>query len=150
MKASIFSIAAAVGLASAQFAFVENHCDKTIWVQSFPYDGSAPGEPSAIEPGKPAWNEPFRPGGSTVKISNYRNFGNALQYGYSFSSNPDTAYYEFNNVHGNPWADKHNILSAGPGCESFDCAPNDYNCYSRGTRTLNCPQPVNITAQICV
>ncbi|OAA47484.1 16 kDa allergen [Beauveria brongniartii RCEF 3172] len=150
MKASIFSIAAAVGLASAQYAFVENHCDKTVWVQSYPYDGQAPGAASAVEPGK-SWQEPFRYQGSTVKISKSRNFDDALQYGYSFTSNPNLAYYEFSNEHGNPWADKHNTLSAGSGCDSFDCAPNDYNCYSKGgSKVLHCPQPLNITAQICV
>ncbi|KAM3444635.1 hypothetical protein NHJ13734_001285 [Beauveria thailandica] len=150
MKASIFSIAAAVGLASAQYAYVENHCAETIYVESFPYDDHAPGPLVAVEPGK-FFQEAFRYYGTTVKISKSRNFDTALQYGYSFTSNPNLAYYEFSNVHGNPWADKHNILSAGAGCDSFDCAPNDYNCYSRGgSKVLHCPQPLNITAQICV
>ncbi|XWW93608.1 hypothetical protein V2A60_001542 [Cordyceps javanica] len=150
MKASIFSIAAAVGLASAQFAYVENHCSETFYVESFPNDDHAPGVLYTVKPGE-YFQEAFRYYGTTVKISKSRNFDDALQFGYSFSSNPNTAYYEFSNVHGNPWADKHNTLDAGEGCESFDCAANDSNCYSRyASRVLHCPEPVNITARICV
>ncbi|KAM3511538.1 hypothetical protein MY11210_004824 [Beauveria gryllotalpidicola] len=150
MKASIFSIAAVVGLASAQYAYVENHCPETIYVESFPYDNHAPGPLYEVKPGH-FFKEAFRYYGTTVKISKSRNFDNALQYGYSFTKKPNLAYYEFSNVHGNPWANKHNILSAGSGCPSFDCAANDKNCYSRdGSKVLHCPQPLNITARICV
>lgn len=58
---------------------------------------------------------------------------------------------EFSNANGNPWADKHNTLSAGDGCAAFDCAANDKNCYSNGgSKVYHCPQPLNITAKICV
>ncbi|OAA69548.1 hypothetical protein ISF_02818 [Cordyceps fumosorosea ARSEF 2679] len=150
MKASILSIVAAVGLASAQYAYVENHCDHTVYVESFPYDNHAPGVLYTVKPGE-YFKEAFRYYGTTVKISKSRNFDNVLQYGYSFGKNPDLAYYEFSNVNGNPWADKHNTLSAGSGCDSFDCKPNDASCYSKnGARVLHCPEPLNITAKICV
>ncbi|KAJ4151549.1 hypothetical protein LMH87_012241 [Akanthomyces muscarius] len=150
MKASILSIAAAVGLASAQYAYVENHCAETVYVESFPYDDHAPGVLYTVKPGE-YFSEAFRYYGTTVKISKSRNFDDVLQYGYSFTSNPDLAYYEFSNANGNPWADKHNTLSAGDGCAAFDCAANDKNCYSNGgSKVYHCPQPLNITAKICV
>lgn len=59
MKASIMSIAAAVGLASAQYAYVENHCAETIYVESFPYDDHAPGVLYTVKPGE-VFQEAFR------------------------------------------------------------------------------------------
>lgn len=59
MKASIFSIAAAVGLASAQYAYVENHCAETVYVESFPYDDHAPGVLYTVKPGE-YFSEAFR------------------------------------------------------------------------------------------
>lgn len=52
---------------------------------------------------------------------------------------------------GNPFADKHNILTPGPGCQVFDCGPNDAGCYSTPgmSKVYGCPQPVNLEADIC-
>ncbi len=59
MKASILSIAATVGLASAQYAYVENHCKETVYVESFPYDNHAPGVLYTVKPGE-VFKEAFR------------------------------------------------------------------------------------------
>lgn len=59
MKASILSIAATIGLASAQYAYVENHCKETVYVESFPYDNHAPGVLYTVKPGE-VFKEAFR------------------------------------------------------------------------------------------
>ncbi|KAK1988364.1 hypothetical protein LZ30DRAFT_699352 [Colletotrichum cereale] len=153
MKTS--SILAAAGAlftsASAQLAIVENHCTSTFYVQSFPYDGSAPGPLTTVTPGQ-KFSESFRPSGSTVKISTLKTLDSPLFFGYSFSSNPDYAYYELSSQWGNPFISSRNTLGAGAGCQSFNCAPNDANCYSTPAmkRVYGCPQPVNLTAGLCV
>lgn len=63
MKFSILAIAAAVGVASAQHAIVNNHCDETIWVESFPYNDDAPGVLYALKKGE-SFSEAFRYSGT--------------------------------------------------------------------------------------
>ncbi|TPX17577.1 uncharacterized protein E0L32_012140 [Thyridium curvatum] len=134
----------------AQQAVVKNNCQEVIYVQSFPYDGSAAGPLTTLSPGQ-TFAEDFRPSGSTVKIAKTKTLDGPLFFGYSFSSNPDYAYYEFSTQWGNPFADKHNILTPGPGCQVFDCGPNDAGCYSTPgmSKVYGCPQPVNLEADIC-
>lgn len=48
---------------SAQQAIVKNNCKSTVYVQSFPYDGSAAGPLTTLSPGQ-AFAENFRPSGS--------------------------------------------------------------------------------------
>ncbi|KAI1029142.1 hypothetical protein LB503_013339 [Fusarium chuoi] len=52
---------------------------------------------------------------------------------------------------GNPFANKHNILTTGKGCKQFDCAAGDASCYSTPSmkKVYGCPQPATITATIC-
>ena len=83
---------AATGV-SAQKAVVHNNCDSTVYVQSFPYDGSAAGTLTTLEKGQ-AFSEDFRASGSTVKIAKMKTLDSPLFFGYSFSSNPDYAYCE--------------------------------------------------------
>ncbi|KAF7718840.1 Uncharacterized protein PECH_007151 [Penicillium ucsense] len=150
MKATLISFGALVGLAAAQNAIVNNHCDSTVYVQSFPYDGSAPGPLTAVPKGG-TFSEKFRPSGSTVKIGKLKTLQAPLFFGYSFSSNPDYAYYEFSTQFGNPFAAQPNSLSPGEGCEAFDCAANDAACYSTPAhkKVYGCPQPVDLTADLC-
>lgn len=63
MKTSLLALGALLGLASAQNAVVHNHCSNTIYVQSFPYDGSAPGPLTTVKEGQ-TFSEKFRPSGS--------------------------------------------------------------------------------------
>lgn len=135
---------------SAQLAVVKNSCQSTIYVQSFPYDGSAAGALTTVTPGN-SFSEPFRASGSTVKIATTKTLTAPLFFGYSFSSNPDYAYYEFSTEWGNPFAASHNTLSPGSGCELFDCAANQASCYSTPAmkKVYGCPQPVNLTATLC-
>jgi hypothetical protein len=49
--------------ASAQQAEVKNNCASTIYVQSFPYDGSAPGPLTTLKTGE-SFSEDFRKSGS--------------------------------------------------------------------------------------
>lgn len=100
-----------------------------------------------------------------------RTLSSPLFFGYSFSSNPDYAYCkfspdtrvsfqsfltftadEFSTEWGNPWAVDHNTLSPGDGCEAFDCQGNDAGCYSTPAhkKVYGCPQPVTLTAKLCV
>ncbi|KID85147.1 16 kDa allergen [Metarhizium guizhouense ARSEF 977] len=150
MKASVVAFTALLGLASAQNAVVMNTCPTAIYVQSFPYDGSAAGPLTTVQPGK-SFSEPFRASGSTVKIAKTKTLDKPLFFGYSFSSNPDYAYYEFSTEWGNPFAASHNTLTPGDGCEVFDCQANDAGCYSTPAhrKVYGCPQPVNLTAQLC-
>uniref|UniRef100_A0A1Y1LFQ4 16 kDa allergen n=1 Tax=Photinus pyralis TaxID=7054 RepID=A0A1Y1LFQ4_PHOPY len=150
MKASVVAFTALLGLASAQNAVVKNTCPTAIYVQSFPYDGSAAGPLTTVQPGK-SFSEPFRASGSTVKIAKTKTLDKPLFFGYSFSSNPDYAYYEFSTEWGNPFAASHNTLTPGDGCEVFDCQANDANCYSTPAhkKVYGCPQPVNLTAHLC-
>ncbi|KAI2631295.1 hypothetical protein GGS26DRAFT_557266 [Hypomontagnella submonticulosa] len=136
---------------SAQQAIVKNNCKSTVYVQSFPYDGSAAGPLTTLSPGQ-AFAENFRPSGSTVKIATTKTLSRPLFFGYSFSSNPDYAYYEFSTEWGNPFASSHNVLTPGEGCEVFDCAANNADCYSTPAhkKVYGCPQPVNLEADLCV
>ncbi|KAI0434190.1 hypothetical protein F5Y09DRAFT_280762 [Xylaria sp. FL1042] len=137
---------------SAQQAVVNNYCNYTIYVQSFPYDGSTAGPLTALQAGGGRFAEDFRLTGSTVKIATTKTLANPLFFGYSFSSNPDYAYYEFSTEWGNPFAASHNILTPGEGCEVFDCAANDADCYSTpaSKKVYGCPEPVNLEAELCV
>lgn len=63
MKGSITALAALLGLASAQKAVVANNCPTTVFVQSFPYDGSAAGPLTSVKTGK-SFSEQLRPSGS--------------------------------------------------------------------------------------
>ena len=51
--ALLTTLSAVVGTAAAaQQAIVVNSCTTPIYVQSFPYDGSAPGALTTVQPGK--------------------------------------------------------------------------------------------------
>ncbi len=63
MKSSLIAVGALLGLVSAQNAVVHNHCDSSVYVQSFPYDGSAPG-PLTTVPKSGTFFEEFRGSGS--------------------------------------------------------------------------------------
>ncbi|CAH0055213.1 unnamed protein product [Clonostachys solani] len=150
MKVSIVAFAALCGLASAQNAVVINSCSENVYVQSFPYDGSAAGPLTTLGPGQ-TFSENLRASGSTVKIAKTKTLNGPLFFGYSLTSNPNYAYYEFSTEWGNPFAGNHNVLSPGDGCEVFDCAANDAGCYSTPAfkKVYGCPQPVTLTAQLC-
>ncbi|KAK7753426.1 hypothetical protein SLS62_004501 [Diatrype stigma] len=136
---------------SAQQAVVKNSCGSAIYVQSFPFDGSAAGPLVTVAPGQ-SFSEDFRPSGSTVKIAKTKTLNTPLFFGYSFSTNPNYAYYELSTEWGNPFADSHNTLSPGDGCEVFNCAAGQKDCYSTPAqkKVYGCPQPVNLEADICV
>lgn len=51
--------------ALAQEASVKNNCEDTVYVQSFPYDGSASGPLTTLAPGE-TFSEEFRPSGSVL------------------------------------------------------------------------------------
>ncbi|KAI0098723.1 hypothetical protein GGR51DRAFT_537679 [Nemania sp. FL0031] len=148
--ATIASAALLAAGVSAQKAVVKNSCQSTIYVQSFPYDGSTAGTLTTVAPGN-SFSEPFRASGSTVKIATTKTLTSPLFFGYSFTSNPDYAYYEFSTEWGNPFAAFHNTLTPGEGCEVFDCAPGQTDCYSTPAqkKVYGCPQPVNLTATLC-
>ncbi|KAJ8106750.1 hypothetical protein ONZ43_g6956 [Nemania bipapillata] len=151
--ATIMGIALAASGVTAQLAVVKNSCQSTVYVQSFPYDGSTAGPLTTLAPGN-TFSEAFRPSGSTVKIATTKTLTGPLFFGYSFSSNPDYAYLfldEFSTEFGNPFAASHNILTPGAGCEVFDCAANQASCYSTPSqkKVYGCPQPVNLTATLC-
>ncbi|KAJ5738031.1 hypothetical protein N7493_001186 [Penicillium malachiteum] len=152
MKTSALAFAAIRGLVSAQNATVNNYCDTTVYVQSFPYDGSEAG-PLTTVPSGGTFTEAFRTSGSTVKIALTRTLETPLFFGYSFSSDPDYAYckYDLSNVWGNPFAADANSLSAGDGCDAFNCAANDASCYSStdDQKTYACPLPVELTTDLC-
>ncbi|KAJ5335581.1 hypothetical protein N7452_007984 [Penicillium brevicompactum] len=150
MKISLVTLSALLGLVSAQNAVVKNHCATSVYVQSFPFDGSAPGPLTTVPKGG-TFSEKFRTSGSTVKISKTKTLSTPLFFGYSFSSNPDYAYYELSTEWGNPFAANPNSLSPGDGCEVFDCAANDAACYSTPAhkKVYGCPQPVTLTADLC-
>lgn len=63
MKTSLIALGALLGLASAQNAVVNNHCATTVYIQSFPYDGSAPGPLTTVAKGG-TFSEKFRKSGS--------------------------------------------------------------------------------------
>ncbi|KAH8170317.1 16 kDa allergen [Sarocladium implicatum] len=150
MKFSLVALAAICGLATAEKAVVVNQCSTPIYVQSYPYDGGKPGPLTTVQPGK-SFSEDFRRSGSTVKIAKTKTLTSPLFFGYSFSSNPDYAYYELSTEYGNPFASSRNTLSPGSGCEQFNCKANDAACYSRPghKKVYGCPEPVNLTATIC-
>ncbi|OQE26364.1 hypothetical protein PENSTE_c005G07343 [Penicillium steckii] len=150
MKVSLVALSAFLGLVSAQNAVVHNHCASSVYVQSFPYDGSAPGPLTTVPKGG-TFSEKFKKSGSTVKIAKTKTLDKPLFFGYSFSSKPDYAYYELSTEWGNPFAANPNSLSPGEGCEAFDCAANDASCYSTPAhkKVFGCPQPVTLTADLC-
>jgi hypothetical protein len=63
MKVSVVAFAALFGLTSAQNAVVINSCSETVYVQSFPYDGSAAGPLTTLGPGQ-TFSENLRASGS--------------------------------------------------------------------------------------
>jgi hypothetical protein len=63
MKTSLIAFSAFLGLVSAQNAIVNNHCATTVYVQSFPYDGSAPGPLTTVPKGG-TFSEKFESSGS--------------------------------------------------------------------------------------
>jgi hypothetical protein len=67
MKTSLIAFGTLLGLTSAQNAIVNNDCSTTVYVQSFPYDGSAPGPLTTIPSGG-TFSEKFRASGS-VRLS---------------------------------------------------------------------------------
>ncbi|KAH9896168.1 hypothetical protein F4778DRAFT_745349 [Xylariomycetidae sp. FL2044] len=136
---------------SAQQAVVTNNCTSTVYVQSFPQDGSAAGALTTLAPGG-RFAEDFVVAGSTVKVALDKLFTGPLFFGYSFSVDSSIAYYELSTEWGNPFADSHNILTPGAGCQVFDCAPDDAECYSTpaSKKVYECPQPVNLEADLCV
>ncbi|KAI0406570.1 hypothetical protein F4802DRAFT_558321 [Xylaria palmicola] len=150
LLATILGAALVASGVSAQKATVKNNCNSAIYVQSFPYDGSAAGTLTTVAAGN-TFSEDFRKSGSTVKIATTRTLNNPLFFGYSFSSNPDYAYYELSTEWGNPFASSHNVLTPGDGCELFDCAPGQTDCYSTPAhkKVFGCPQPVNLSATVC-
>lgn len=54
--------------ASAQQAAVKNNCASPIYVQSFPFDGSATGPLTTVAPGE-SFSEDFRKSGSVSPLS---------------------------------------------------------------------------------
>ncbi|KAJ5620093.1 hypothetical protein N7510_004077 [Penicillium lagena] len=150
MKTSLIAFGALLGLVSAQHAVVHNDCAGTVYVQSFPYDGSAAGPLTTLTKGE-TFSEKFRASGSTVKIAKTKTLTTPLFFGYSLTSSPNYAYYEFSSEWGNPFAADANSLSPGAGCMDFDCAANDAACYSTPAhkKVYGCPRPVNLTATLC-
>ncbi|KAI2640974.1 hypothetical protein GGS21DRAFT_351712 [Xylaria nigripes] len=148
--ATVMGIALVASGVSAQNAVVMNNCNSTIYVQSYPYDNSATGPLVSLDPGH-SYNESFHTSGSTVKIDANMALTSPLFFGYSFSQDPNLAYYEFSTKWGNPFDSFHNILKANQGCALFDCAEGHDDCYSTPSdkKVYNCPQPVNLTATIC-
>ncbi|KAK0382697.1 hypothetical protein NLU13_9793 [Sarocladium strictum] len=150
MKFSLVTLAAFLGAAAADKAIVKNDCSTSVYVQSYPYNGGNPGPLAEVKPGK-SFSENLRSSGSTIKIAKTRTLDKPLFFGYSFSKDPDYAYYELSSEWGNPFASSRNTLSPGAGCEAFNCAPNDAGCYSTPAhkKVYGCPQPVDLTATIC-
>ncbi|KAH7174005.1 uncharacterized protein B0J16DRAFT_406421 [Fusarium flagelliforme] len=152
MKFSILAaFTAMVGsTAATNQAVVINNCPTTIYVQSWPYNGGSPGPLVALKPGK-KFAENMRSSGSTVKIATSRTLTKPLFFGYSSTSRPNYVYYEFSTQFGNPFANKHNILSPGSGCKKFDCRPGQAGCYSTPNmkKVFGCPSPTTVTATIC-
>ncbi|KAF4996547.1 hypothetical protein FGRMN_4431 [Fusarium graminum] len=134
--------------AAANKAIVINDCSTAIYVQSFPANGAAAGPLTTVKPGQ-RFTEDVRASGSTVKIAKTKTLAKPLFFGYS--SDATNVYYEFSTEFGNPFADQHNILSPGEGCEKFDCKANDAKCYSTPSmkRVYGCPSPVNLYAKVC-
>ena len=61
--AAVISATLLATSASAQLAIVRNNCQNTVYVQSFPYDGSAAGPLTTLRKGQ-TFSEAFRPSGS--------------------------------------------------------------------------------------
>ncbi|KAI0884294.1 uncharacterized protein GGS22DRAFT_165301 [Annulohypoxylon maeteangense] len=149
-SAAIMGAALVASGVSAQKAIVKNNCGSTIYVQSFPYDGTSAGPLTTLTAGQ-TFSEDFRAAGSTVKIATTKTLNSPLFFGYSFTKSPDYAYYEFSSEWGNPFANSANTLGAGEGCESFSCAAGQAGCYSQpaAKKVYGCPQPVDLEAVIC-
>ncbi|KAI1062924.1 hypothetical protein NW752_004229 [Fusarium irregulare] len=146
---AVTALAALTGSAvAANKAVVINDCATNIYVQSVPFNGGAPGPLTTLKPGQ-RFSEDLRASGSTVKIADTRTLTKPLFFGYSSDAN--NVYYELNTQFGNPFADKHNILNPGDGCQKFDCKAGDAKCYSTPSSPKNygCPNPVTLYAKIC-
>ena len=65
---AIMGIALLASGVSAQKAVVKNNCKATVYVQSFPYDGSTKGTLTTLTTGK-TFSENFRKSGSVRPIS---------------------------------------------------------------------------------
>ncbi|KAM0194674.1 hypothetical protein ACHAPA_005530 [Fusarium lateritium] len=152
MKFSILTTLTAIigSTAAANQAVVVNNCPGTIYVQSYPYNGGAPGPLTTLKHGQ-KFAENIRSSGSTVKIATTKSLDKPLFFGYSTSSKPDYVYYEFSTQYGNPFANKRNTLSPGSGCKQFDCKAGQASCYSTPSmkKVFGCPSPVSVTARIC-
>lgn len=150
MKFSALAALTAVfgSAAAANKAVVINECDTNIYVQSVPFNGGAAGPLTTLKPGQ-RFSEDLRTSGSTIKIADTRTLNKPLFFGYS--SDASNVYYELNTEFGNPFADKHNILNPGDGCQKFDCKAGDAKCYSTPSAQKNyaCPNPVTLYAKIC-
>ena|SRR6478735_4527215 len=93
MKFAAFTALAAVfgSAAAANKANVINDCTNTIYVQSFPYGGGAPGPLTTVKPGQ-RFSEDLRASGSTIKIATTRTLTKPLFFGYSSESQPNNVY----------------------------------------------------------
>lgn len=80
MKTTLITFGALLGLVSAQNAVVHNHCATSVYVQSVPYDGSAPGPLTTVPKGG-TFSEKFKVSGS-VSYSVVCDLRNTL-YSYS-------------------------------------------------------------------
>jgi hypothetical protein len=121
MKFSLLALTGALlGSAfAAEQAVVKNGCKETIYVQSFPYDGSAPGKLVTLTTGQ-TYTENRRSTGSvrrpqaqlfrraipvdflltllrvqTIKIDTSKTLSKPLFFGYSSTTSPNYAYCEF-------------------------------------------------------
>ncbi|EWY92054.1 hypothetical protein FOYG_08957 [Fusarium oxysporum NRRL 32931] len=93
MKFSILTALTAIvgSAAAANQAVVTNDCSGTIYVQSWPYNGGAPGPLVTLKPGQ-KFSENLRSTGSTVKIATTKTLTNPLFFGYSSTSKPNYVY----------------------------------------------------------
>ncbi|CAJ2503062.1 Uu.00g104560.m01.CDS01 [Anthostomella pinea] len=148
--ACILGAAIAASSVSAQQAVVVNSCTSNVYVQSFPFDGSAAGTLTTLAPGG-RYAEDFHAAGSTIKLATDKALSTPLFFGYSFTETPDYAYYELSSEWGNPFSKSHNILTPGDGCQVFDCDAGAADCYSTPAmkKVYGCPQPVNLEATLC-
>ncbi|KAG6012832.1 hypothetical protein E4U43_007622 [Claviceps pusilla] len=151
MKAFIFAAAAMFGAAYAGKATIVNNCEYTVYAQSFPFAGG--NRDLATIESKKSWSEDLiRDGnGDTIKVAKDASLSGPLFFAYSFSSNPNTIYYEMNSQWGNPFGDKHNILSTNKDCPALNCGANDAGCYSTPGNVKNpgCAEPADLTLTLC-
>lgn len=114
ITAIILAAVASVPLVAGQNAIVRNNCKNPAvrlskggqcsflqhkicaktqiqYVQSVPYDGSAPGPEVTINPGG-SFSEAYRASGSTIKMGTLPALRAPLNFGYSRSDNPSQVY----------------------------------------------------------